>query len=257
MKGPVRAVLFDYGHTLITFERPETALLQAYEDLNRFLTARLARDVPAARDLVVGVSHAVDDEIARYDTSDRLEELEIVTIYDGCLRRLGLELDPQLIEHVMEVEQRAWLNGVQVGPDVVPTLDRIREAGLKIGLVSNVAFRSHLMRAQIDYLGLLSYFDSLSFSSEVGYRKPHPAIFTDALHKLGITAEAALFVGDRLKEDIQGAQALGMRTVLVHEWRQEEDPQGIADFTIGRLGDLWSLLELLRRPSHTARASYN
>jgi len=254
---PVKAVLFDYGHTLITFERPETALLHAYEQVNRLLTERLAQEVPNARELLLGVSHAVDDEIARHDASDRLEELEIATIYDGCLRSLGLELDPQLIEHVMEVEQRAWLNGVHVGPDVVSTLERIRGSGLRIGLVSNVAFRPHLMRAQIEHLDLMRYFDGLSFSSEVGFRKPHPAIFADALRKVAVTAEAALFVGDRIKEDIRGARSAGMRTVLLQEWRQEDDGQEIADFTIRRLRELWPLLERLRRPSEAPRAFYN
>jgi len=77
----------------------------------------------------------------------------------------------------------------------------------------------------------------VTFSSEVGVRKPHPEIFTDALRKVGIEPGRALFVGDRVREDIQGPQRLGMRAVLTREWRQEDDP-GVADSVIQRLGEL-------------------
>ncbi len=257
MSDLLRAVLFDYGHTLINFQRPEAALLRAYQGIHQRLRERLGRPVPSADDLVVGVSHAVDDEIKRDYESGRLEELEIAQVYDACLRRLGLDLTPQLIEEIMEEEQEAWRAGAEVGPDAVPTLRRIRDAGLRVGLVSNVAFLPRLMRAQIEALGLLSYFDALTFSSEVGFRKPHPAIFTDALRRLAVPAAGVLFVGDRVKDDIQGARALGMRTVLLREWRQEEDPDGSADFAIERLGELWPLVDQLRRADDHRRASYN
>lgn len=254
MTTPLRAVLFDYGHTLIMYERPDGAMRVAYEQVRRRLNEALEREVPSAAELVQGVSLAVDAEIARDYEEGRLEEVEIAGLYDACLRQLGLELDPTLIEEVMEIEQRAWLEGIRPGPDVVPTLQRVRSAGLRIGLVSNAAYRPHLMRAQLQHLGLVSYFDSLTWSSEVGVRKPHPAIYTDALNKLGVPAPAALFVGDRVKEDILGPQALGMRAVLLREWRQEEDPEGAADFAIGRLSELGPLVDALILD---ANASYN
>jgi len=251
----LQAVLFDYGHTLIRFERPQASLLQAYEQVNELLTERLAREIPTAQELVVGISHAVDDEILRDYAAERLEEVEIASLYDQSLRRLGLELDGALIDRIMELEQQAWLAGVAVGPDVVPLLERLRAAGLKLGLVSNVAFLPRLMHQQLVHLGLKDYFDGLSWSSEVRVRKPHPAIYVDALGKLGRPAAATLFVGDRVREDIRGPQAMGMRAVLLHEWRQEEDPEGIADATITRLGDLWPLIERWRHPESDARVA--
>jgi putative hydrolase of the HAD superfamily len=77
----------------------------------------------------------------------------------------------------------------------------------------------------------------VTFSSEVGVRKPHREIYADALKKLGADPSRTLFVGDRVREDVQGPQALGMRAVLTREWRQEDDP-GVADFIIHRMGEL-------------------
>lgn len=237
------AVLFDYGHTLIHFdERPHSALLSAYERINHLLARTLSREVPAAEILIERVSMTVDDDIQRDYALGREEEVEIAAIYDRALRALGLELAPDVIEQVMEMEQDGWLNSVHVGPDVVATLEWLRSAGLRLGIVSNAAYRPGLMRRQVSALQLADYFDSLTFSSAVGVRKPHPRIYQDALRQLGVRPDAALFVGDRVKEDVRGPQSLGMRGVLLREWRREEDP-GVADFVIERLSQLRPIVE--------------
>jgi putative hydrolase of the HAD superfamily len=247
----LQAVLFDYGHTLIHFdERPHSRLVDAYQRINHLLRASVTGDVPAAEDLIRSVSMEVDAEIQRDYEAGRPEEVEIAGIYDACLRRLGLELKPETIEQVMELEQEGWLTSVHVGPDVLPTLRRLRDAGLRTGLVSNAAYQARLMRTQVEALGLSPYLDATTFSSEVGWRKPHPAIYQDALSKLAVPAEAALFVGDRLKEDVQGPQRAGMRAALLREWRQDDDPEGQADFTLEHLGDLWPIVaRLLAEPA--------
>ena len=257
MRAPVQAVLFDYGHTLISYKRPEAALLEAYKEVSALLTRELRCEVPAAEALLAGISAEVNAEIERSYAAERLEEIEIAGLYDASLRRLGLELLPALVEQVMEIEERAWLQGIRLGPDVRPTLQTIRDAGLRIGVVSNASYLPRLMTAQLEHLGIASYFDGLTWSSAVGVRKPHPAIYADALEKLGVLAEAAIFVGDRLREDVQGPQAVGMRAVLLREWRQEADPLGTADAAIDRLGDLPMLLERWRGSGRLASQTYN
>jgi putative hydrolase of the HAD superfamily len=68
------------------------------------------------------------------------------------------------------------------------------------------------------------------FSSEIGVRKPRPEIFHAALQRLGVAAEDALFVGDRLGADVRGARAVGMRTVQAMWFRAEEDDDVEPDF---------------------------
>ncbi|TMG40862.1 MAG: HAD family hydrolase [Chloroflexi bacterium] len=258
MSQPLRAVLFDYGHTLIHFdERPHAALLAAYQRVNDLLRTQLEREVPEAQVLIERVSLIVDQEIQRDYETGREEEVEIATLYDASLRQIGLELKPELIERVMELEQEGWIGSVHVGPDVVPTLEVIRGEGLKLGLVSNAAYLPSLMLGQLRALGLEQYFDGITFSSGIGWRKPHPAIYRDALKKIGVEAAAAVFVGDRLKEDVRGPQRLGMRAGLLREWRQEEDPEGLADFVIDRLGELPEVLARLRTGRSLPADTYN
>ena len=252
-RAPLRAVLFDYGHTLIHFDdAPHARLVDAYQRINHVLRAELAREVPEAEALIRDVSRVVDQEIQRDYEAGRPEEVEIATIYDRALRAIGLAVEPQLIEQVMELEQEGWLQSVHVGPDVLPTMQRVQEAGLQTAIVSNAAYRPRLMRRQIEALGLGPYFDSLTFSSEVGLRKPHPAIYRDALTKLAVPARSALFVGDRVREDVRGPKALGMRAVLVREWRREEDPEAEADFTVDRLAEVTDVIAGLLEPERAA-----
>jgi putative hydrolase of the HAD superfamily len=245
VSAPIEAVLLDYGHTLIYFdERPHSALLGAYENVNRLLADTLEGEVPAAQVMIEKVSQRVDAEIQRDYEAGREEEVEIAAIYDAALRDIGLELEPALIERVMELEQQGWLNSVHIGPDVVATLEELRRRGLRLGIVSNAAYLPRLMNAQLAALGLARYFAGVTFSSEIGVRKPHPAIYADALAKVGADPSKTVFVGDRVREDVQGPKALGMRAVLTREWRQEDDP-GVADFVIARLGELPTVLDRL------------
>jgi putative hydrolase of the HAD superfamily len=68
------------------------------------------------------------------------------------------------------------------------------------------------VRRELEELEVGARVDVVVLSGEVGARKPEPAIFERALSELGVDAANALFVGDRLVDDIQGAAAVGMRT---------------------------------------------
>ncbi len=68
--------------------------------------------------------------------------------------------------------------------------------------------------------------DVALFSSEVGRRKPDPAIFERALERLGVEPGRTLFVGDTLATDVAGAAALGMHTCQAVWFRADDDPGG-------------------------------
>jgi HAD superfamily hydrolase (TIGR01662 family) len=96
--------------------------------------------------------------------------------------------------------------------DVPEVLRTLRNAGVKIGLISNTdrclsSFQTHF--------ALEGLFDATLSSSMHGYMKPHPSIFEAALRQLDVTAEQAVMVGDSLLHDIHGARRMGMRAVLV------------------------------------------
>jgi putative hydrolase of the HAD superfamily len=231
MTGRYDAVLFDYGHTLVDLKRPESHLLEAYHEINRRLAGELEQVVPQAAELLVAVSEKVDNDIGRSYRTGGEQEVDIADLYRTALGAIGISCPEATLEWVMDQEQVAWFNGILPSPHAGKVLEALRNAGLKLAIVSNAAFRPHSMRDQLHHLGLFDFFDATVYSSEIGVRKPNAVIYEEALRLVGVTPERALFIGDRLREDIRGPKALGMDAVLTHEFRQEVPPTG-SDLTI-------------------------
>jgi len=199
--------------------------------------------VPELLDLIERVAGGVDRLVGQSYQEGRMEELDLATVFRETLAAVGFDLPDDVIAHIVELDHSAYSNSITVEPEVLATLDRLRSRGYTLGLVSNVSLLPHLMRADLGRLGIEPYLQGSVFSSEVGVRKPDPRIFREALARLSAEPEATVFVGDRLYDDVSGAQAVGMRTVLTHQFRQERDPDIRPDARIDHLSELPAVLE--------------
>ena len=109
-----------------------------------------------------------------------------------------------------------------VFPDVMPALSALHALGCPRGIVSN--FDSRVLGI-LEGLGLAPWFQSVTLSSQVGATKPSRAIFARALAHHGVDAARAFHVGDSPAEDCAGAQAAGLRAVLIdRSGRHESRP---------------------------------
>jgi putative hydrolase of the HAD superfamily len=105
----------------------------------------------------------------------------------------------------------AW----ELYPDTVPALDALRARGVRLGVISNWDER---LPDLLEGLGLEERLDAVVRSSEIGYEKPDPRIFFAALDRMGMAEEdpeEIVHVGDRLKEDVEGAANVGLRAILI------------------------------------------
>lgn len=84
----------------------------------------------------------------------------------------------------------------------------------KIGLVSNFTY-APAIHASLRKLHIDKFFNAIVISEAIGWRKPHGIIFKEVLRALNIKPEEAVLIGDSPTEDINGAKAVGMRTILV------------------------------------------
>lgn len=100
----------------------------------------------------------------------------------------------------------------RVYDDVEPALTELKRRGLKLGVISN--FDSRLFDV-LRACKLDRFFDSIHISTRVGAAKPDPAIFQAALGHHGIEPRQAWHVGDSLREDVEGAMAIGVSAVLL------------------------------------------
>jgi HAD superfamily hydrolase (TIGR01549 family) len=236
----VEAVLFDYGLTLITYTRPTEALHRAYTRI----AALLGDSRWDADHLLAAVHDRVDARVAAHEAAGSLEEIDIVATHRDAYRELGIDLPPEQLDMAMREEQEAWWDGIQVAPGAPATLHALRGHGLRLGICSNAPYRPASMRQQLAHVGLLPLVDAAVFSGEVGWRKPAPQIFRAALEALGADPRSTLMVGDRLREDVDGAHAVGMRAVRLREHHDDPDPDERADAVLDRLAGLPALLGL-------------
>ncbi len=240
---PPAAVLFDYGLTLVTYRRPDAALERVHERISRLLAVRLGVPVPEGARLLTAVHDVVEAAVDDHELSGGLEEIDLEPVTAAAYRALGLELSAALLDEVRRLEQEAWVEGISVAPDTVPTLRELRRRGLRLGLVSNAPYRAASMHDQLARLGLLPLLDAAVFSSAVGWRKPSPVIFERALAELGAGPEATLMVGDRGREDVDGAHGVGMRAALLREHRVDPGGATPPDAVLDRLAGVIALLE--------------
>lgn len=126
--------------------------------------------------------------------------------------------------------------------DTVDTLERLRDAGYRIGLVSNTMWPAKYHHLELQRFGLQPYFDHTAFSSDVGIWKPQPGIYLLSLDALGVAAAEAVFVGDMPAHDIVGAKQVGMRAV--YKQSVSFRPDGVEpDAVIEQLSELPGLIE--------------
>jgi HAD superfamily hydrolase (TIGR01509 family) len=240
----ILAVLFDYGHTLVDFRRTEEALLEAYTAIRTRIEAALQIEAPEVGHLIDRVANEVDRRVGASYVERRMEELDLVALFDEILlTTLGLTVPPDVVRHIVALDHSAYSRTITVTPETLSVLEELKDRGLRLGLVSNVALLADLMQADLEALGILPFLDATAFSSEVGTRKPDPRIFRAALERVDVPADRAVFVGDRVTDDIGGARALGMRAILTREFRREEPGDIRPDAMIERLHDLPAALD--------------
>jgi FMN phosphatase YigB (HAD superfamily) len=242
------AVILDFGHTIVDFALNERALLATYEEVQVLLVEYAVGELPTASDLVKSVSMRLSSKINESYLRQELQELDVLAEFASLFADINLQLPPDLIRRIVELEHRALTAELHVSPANLAALCTLRADGFQLGLVSNITFYGEFVRCDLDRLGLLDLFQAVVLSSEVGVRKPHPRIYEAALGGLHVSAERALFVGDRLREDVGGPQAVGMRSALTREFRVEEIEPGspVPDAVIDRLSELPVLARNLR-----------
>ena len=237
----LEAVLFDWGDTLMRWKWDD-GLVEAGHRAGLEAIGREADPQLSAR--------FRKEYLPLLGKPGVLEEVE----YPGLVRKLlaeaGIEADDDALAAFLEAEHAAWGEARQLGDTTHAMLEALRGRGLKLGLVSNAIDPPWLLHRDLEQLGVAERLDAAVFSSEVGWRKPHPAIFERALELLGgVEPGQALFVGDSLANDVGGAGALGMTTVQALWFVAEEDPEGPEpDYTAFTQMDV---LNVVRRVSAT------
>lgn len=222
----IRAVIFDMGGTLLRFVRPGNGTWRELE-------------TPGIRGIyqyLVEQGHPVtsqEEEFVEAMFTRLAEGWERATGGHINLRALdwiaataadhALTLDELALREAVHRYARPLRVGLSTTTGAVETLATLRGRGYRIGLISNTIWPAELHLEDLDALGALTHLEHTIFSGDLGLWKPNPAVFQHALDALGVSPSQAVFVGDSPREDILGAQGIGMRAVWI---RSREFPLG-------------------------------
>lgn len=129
-----------------------------------------------------------------------------------------------------------WKNCVPV--DVRPTLTSLKDAGLRLGVVSN---RHEEFGGLLEELDLLDFFEVTLAAGELGWWKPDPRLLQHAVDLIGTQPESTIYVGDNYYADVVGARAAGLVPVLVDPFTIYSSPDCVV---IKKIGEIEELLQL-------------
>jgi putative hydrolase of the HAD superfamily len=222
----VRAVLFDFVGTLT----------RAYQrGPGHTWLARLIKSDP--RDYLELLDRSYPQRV-------RGEYGDLVSSVRWLASQLGTTLSPRQLTHAVQARVDSTRADIRLRTEAVPTLSRLRESGVAIGLISDCTHEIPMIIAEMPIADLIH---ASVYSVDIGAAKPEPIMFTTAANILGVPPTDCLYVGDGGGRELSGARAVGMRAVrlaapdLDHHLRFDPDPDSGVP-SIDSLGDIPGLL---------------
>jgi putative hydrolase of the HAD superfamily len=231
----IEAVIFDWGGTLtawhdIDFHAESLALAQAVVNADH--------DIEVSRERLHRAGSVVWGRSRDHQQSSTVADL---------FAEAGLEHDPELLTAYWEF----WEPHTFTDPAVRPTWEALRADGVKVGVLSNTIWPREWHERIFERDGVLDLVDGDVYTSELPWTKPSPRAFAAALDAVGATDPGScVYVGDRLFDDVWGAQNAGLRAVhLPHSSIPPEQvghTEGQPDAVVQGLEEIPPLLEKWR-----------
>lgn len=252
----VDAILFDLDDTLIDWSRPSLSWEQHIRPKVNNMYERL-----------LAAGYTLPDQEAFFQRfqmqiRDAWENARTAAwvlpsfadVIIGCLS--GCEVDVSRIDTNDLMRAFDWqpMPGIAPFEDTVYVLQELRRRDYRLGLITNSLFPMWMRDIELQAYNLLEYLDVRVASGDVGYLKPHPAVYEHALKLMGTTPERAVFVGDRPAHDIAGANEVGMISVLMAPAHLDRPLEGVQPhYTITSLTELLTILEILEKSHEQTR----
>jgi len=224
----LRVCLFDFGGTLDS---------DGVSWQDRFYLLYCRHGISVDRDTFRQAFYRSDDSLI---DSGSLREAGLRETLEQQVDRVLEALAGRADQDVSESIAGDFLSGMQkTVTRNLPLLARLRRR-FRLGIVSN--FYGNLEKVCSD-LGIRELFECLVDSTLVGVMKPAPGIFLAAIERLGVLPAEAVFIGDNVSRDMEGAKGVGMSHIwLAGESGKDCKPCCPEDPVIRSLGELGPLL---------------
>jgi putative hydrolase of the HAD superfamily len=236
----IRLVTFDFWDTLVT---------DSAENLRAQRALRVAAIQRALRDAGAPVSEVEAEDIHERSgvalaerfwslNRDPSHEEQLRIVLDVARPGIAARLDPAAFRAALDDYISPVLaHPPELSPGAARAVRELAARGVSLGIVSNTGRTPGvILRRVLERHGLLGYFGAISYSDEVGVRKPEAEIFRVTLARAGVAPEEAVHIGDNPDADVVGARAVGMRAA--HYTAGFRRPSAEADLLVADLGML-------------------
>jgi len=222
MPNSIKAVLFDLGGTLAsTADVPEI-----------FARILRAHGIEVSRHEISEVHRQNQEEFSEELMAERGPDFWVrwnLRILEG----IGVEKDAEFLARKID---ELWFDyaDLSVYSDVMETLVQLKARKIKIGIVTNGFERDY--KKVLQTLGLTGYFDVVVGVDTCNRVKPDKEMFLYAVDKLQVQPAEAIFIGDSVKRDYEGARKAGLKSLLI-------DREGKAPANVETVRSLTDVLE--------------
>lgn len=231
---PIKAVLFDMFDTLMMIEKDHEFYQPSIRRMHRYLCGQgVAVSFEKFEETYI---RERDKLFAAADLT--YEEPHFNVRVAATLNALGYNYDvtcPTVTAATCEFCEE-FMKYVVIDADAESTLKTLKKT-YRLGMVSNFAIPECVLKL-LKAGGIDKLFDVIIISGAVNRRKPHEEIFKSALNLMNLNADEAVFVGDTIDADIEGAKAVGMSAVYIERRVQAASKKYLPDKTIKRLSEL-------------------
>jgi len=216
--APVRWVLFDAVGTLMYADPPVHEVYKG--DAQKFGSRLSIEQIRLRFQQALAAETGPADQLNRAPTSEALELARwrriVAAVFDVIPPADFDRLFESLWHHF--AQPRHW----RLYADVAPTLLRLRQAGMRLGIASNFDGRlPQIVAAMPEF----SVCEQLFVSSQVGFSKPDPRFFSTIAEQLDVPPAQIMLVGDDWVADVQGARAAGWQAIWLNRSAGSETPE--------------------------------
>ena len=201
----IKAVLFDLDNTLYDYDSVhKKALKQVYKVLKKHINLSSARFMK----LFELSKQEIHRELAGTASSHNR-----VLYFQRLIEKTHKTVEPTIILKLYNIYWNTLLNNMKLRKGALEVLRSLKKKGIKIAIVSDLT--TNIQLRKLEKLKISRYVDVLVTSEEAGSEKPHAIMFLLALNKLNVSPHKAIMVGDNTIADVEGANFVGLYTVLL------------------------------------------
>ena len=231
----IRAVIFDCYSTLIDIKTNEEKD-EVYNYLSLYLQY-YGTKLDAEK-----LKSAFYKEKERYLQSqkERYSEVDLEIVFSNILKKEGLD-NPLLVESCCKLHRVLSRERFQLFPDGLPVLEELKKGGYPIAVLSDAQKAYCFEEGEI--LRLNQFFDCFVASTQFGFRKPDPRLFTLACTLLDVPPTEAVYIGNEPETDVKGAKQIGMQAILLDREAKNRNQEQELDFYATNLWEAWEWIK--------------